>query len=103
MSWNWNENNEEKKEYETKGTVTISTEEYRDLITAAIELKAKGQREHDDWYKEYSARTELEGKLKKAEEKLQRFEDWMDSDNSLRPKFRLWQLENSENQEKGDE
>ncbi len=52
MSWNWNPS-EETKEYDTKGTVTISTEEYRDLIAKVYELKAMGQKEHDDWYEQY--------------------------------------------------
>lgn len=52
MSWNWNPI-EEEKEYDTKGTVTISTEEYRDLIRRTYELKTQGQKEHDDWYEQY--------------------------------------------------
>lgn len=69
MSWNWKEE-EEKKEYEAKGTVTISTEEYRDLIERVQELKAAGQREHDDWYKEYCRAGDLEKKVKALEEKI---------------------------------
>lgn len=52
MSWNWSTDDEEKV-YDVKGTVTISTEEYRDLIAKVYELKAKGQKEHDDWYEQY--------------------------------------------------
>ena len=98
MSWNWNVEKEEKN-YEVHGTVTISTEEYRDLIQGMCELREKGQREHDDWYKEYSRANDLEKRLKACEEKLTEINEWFDSDDSLRPKFRLWKMEKSEKEE----
>lgn len=69
MSWSWKEEIE-KKEYETKGTVTISTEEYRDLIAMNYELQQRGQKEHDDWYKEYNRANKLEESNKKLQAKL---------------------------------
>ena len=98
MSWNWSVETEEKN-YEVHGTVTISTEEYRDLIQSVCDLRTKGQREHDDWYKEYQRANELEKKLKTCEEKLSEFVNWFDSDDSLRPKFRLWKAEMLEQKE----
>lgn len=76
MSWNWKEEIE-KKEYETKGTVTISTEEYRDLIAMNYELQQRGQKEHDDWYKEYKRASELEGSNKKLQEKLDLLDEFL--------------------------
>lgn len=71
MSWSdWNED-EERKEYEVKGAVTISTEEYRDLIAEVYKLKAKGKKEHEDWYDEYKQNSEL----KKKSEALQKAVD----------------------------
>lgn len=98
MSWNWTTEKEEKN-YETHGTVTISTEEYRDLIVGLCELREKGQREHDDWYKEYQRANDLEKKLKVCEEKLLDINNWFDSDDSLRQRFRLWKLEGLEKNE----
>lgn len=76
MSWNWKED-EEKKEYETKGNVTISTEEYRDLIERVQELKAAGQREHDDWYKEYRRADDLDKKVAKLQAKVDEFSEFL--------------------------
>jgi hypothetical protein len=102
MSWNWKEE-EEKKEYETKGTVTISTEEYRDLIERVQELKAAGQREHDDWYEEYNRARDLEKKVKALEDKVAEFNAWIDSDDrpdqNLRSVFKQWKLKKLEEAE----
>lgn len=92
MSFGWS-NEVSEKDYEIKGTVTISTEEYRDLINEACTLRAKGQKEHDDWYDEYNKRRELESKLSKCETKIQEFNDWLNSDDSARTKFKLWKVE----------
>ena len=101
MSWNWKEERE-KKEYETKGTVTIGTDEYRDLIEEVEKLRAAGQREHDDWYKEYCRADNLEKKLKAAEEKIAEFNNWMDADDrpeqNLRSVFNQWKLKKMEEQ-----
>lgn len=98
MSWSWNEQ-EEEKIYEMHGTVTISTEEYRDLIRGLCELRAKGQKEHDDWRHEYTRANDLEKRLKSCEEKLIEINSWLDSDDSLRPKFKLWKVERLEKDE----
>lgn len=63
MSWRWSEEFE-KKEYEVKGTVTIGTEEYRDLIEEVTRLRIAGQREHDDWLAERIRADKLESKIK---------------------------------------
>lgn len=76
MSWNWTEELE-KKEYETKGTVTISTEEYRDLIAMNYELQHRGQKEHDDWYKEYNERRDFENKYRELNKKWSLFQDFL--------------------------
>ena len=97
MSWNWKDREEyENKEYEVHGTVTISTEEYRDLITQAEKLYAAGQKEHDDWYEERRRAEKAEDSLKKAEASLAELTEWLDSDESLRPKFKLWKVEKME-------
>lgn len=101
MSWNWKAEKED-KEYEIKGTVTIGTDEYRDLIQETCDLRSAGQKEHDDWYKEYVLRQELEKKVKAYEEKLEEINEFWDSDESLRLKFRLWKAEKIEKEESED-
>jgi len=102
MGWSF-EIEKEAKEYEVKGTVSIGTDEYRDLITENCELKRKAQKEHDDWYREYNRANDLEKRLKACEEKLSEVNAWFDSDDSLRPKFRLWKMEQIEKEESEEE
>lgn len=100
MSWSWdNDSKEEKKEYDYKGTVTISTEEYKDLVSKVYELKIAGQKEHDDWYKEYSRANELEKKNKDLSSKLDVFNTWLEGSEEIRAKFKLWKLEQMVNKE----
>lgn len=77
MSYSWTEKRE-KKTYEVAGTVSISTEEYRDLIEEKEQLLRDGQREHDDWYKEYNRANDLEKQLKKLQEKWDMFQDFLE-------------------------
>jgi len=99
MSFSWKEERE-RKEYETKGTVTIGTDEYRDLIEEVEELRAAGQKEHDDWYKEYRRADDLEKKVKALEERVAEFNAWIDSDDhfeqNLRSAFKQWKLKKQE-------
>lgn len=96
MSWNFKDGEEVKREYEFSGTVTISTTEYRDLIEDVEKWKRKAEKENSDWHEEYYKRSDLESKLKTCEQELSELKDWLDSDESLRPKFRLWKIEKSE-------
>lgn len=94
MSWNWSKFEEaESKEYPETGTVTISTAEYRDLVRLVSDLRCAGQKEHDDWYEEKNKREALEKKLEAAELSLNQLNDWMDSEDGLRAKFKLWRVE----------
>lgn len=79
MSWNWNEreDKDQKREYDVKGTVTISTEEYRDLIEEKEQLWQAGQKEHDSWWEEYKAKNELEKKVSKLQAKIDVFEEFL--------------------------
>lgn len=89
MSWNWN-TEEEKKEYETKGTVTISTEEYRDLIESVQKLKAAGQKEHDDWYEEYNKRKSAEEETKKRDELVAKYREYVSSSEIRKADYLAW-------------
>ena len=96
MSWNWDDNEEVKKDYEVNGTVTISTTEYKDMIARVYELKAAGAKEHEDWRKEYYARQDLEKKVSTLTAKVNELDAWLESDDEARSKFRLWKLEKME-------
>ena len=45
--------NEEKKTYSVVGTVTIGTDEYRDLIIEKFNAEREADRQRTEWYKEY--------------------------------------------------
>ena len=75
--------NEEKKTYDFTGTVTISTEEYRELIERAIrsEIEARGQ--STKWYEEYKRVAELQ-------KKNSRFEEFIKSDEDAYAMYTTW-------------
>lgn len=89
MSWNWKEE-EERGEYETKGTVTISTEEYRDLISRIYELKSAGQKEHDDWYNEYKKNSELEKKIDALQKSVNHYNNFINSTEQRKNDYSLY-------------
>lgn len=95
MSWNWKEELEE-KEYEVKGTVTISTDEYRDLISTISKLQVAGQKEHDDWYQKYTECGKLKTELETKEAKIAEINAWFDECPESRIAFREWKLSKTE-------
>ena len=68
---------EEKKEYSVVGTVTIGTDEYRDLITSKFEAERARQEEHDHWYKCYCEKNRIEEENKKLKEELDRVKNFI--------------------------
>ena len=74
---------ENKKEYSVIGTVTIGTDEYRDLLTEKFEAEKARDEEHDRWYKAYMDKnkaveeakqlTEERDKLREELDKLKKF------------------------------
>lgn len=88
MSWNWCAREEqEKREYPVTGTVTISTEEYRDLIEEKELLWQKGQAEHDSWWDEYRKRECAETKAKKLQEKVNDFEAFLLAEPAVKEEY----------------
>lgn len=66
---------ENKKEYPVLGTVTISTEEYRDLITEKYEALKDKQEESERWYREYSRANEAERQFNELKKKIEQYEE----------------------------
>ena len=95
MSLSWKEELEE-KEYEVKGTVTISTVEYKDLIRTISKLQAAGQKEHDDWYHKYTECEKLKTDLETKEAKIAEITAWFDDCPESRIAFREWKLNKEE-------
>lgn len=80
---------EEKKVYSVIGTVTIGTDEYRDLIEAKTEAERKAERERDEWYKVYSEKTKIESEAKKLKEELDQLKAYI-KENNEQDKYELW-------------
>ena len=102
MSWNWERLDEEKK-YPAEGMVTISTEEYRDLISKISRLRELGQKEHDDWNTERRKAESLEERVRNLERKLAEINEWFDDCEGKRTEFKLWKVERLEKKEADNE
>jgi len=74
---------ENKKEYSVIGTVTIGTDEYRDLITEKFEAQKSEGEWHDKWYKEYCEKRELETECKKLKEELDKLKKFIKKNQAL--------------------
>lgn len=69
---------EERKEYTVVGTVTIGTDEYRDLLTDKFNAEKKADEEHDRWYKEYCEKRDIQNELDKVKSEYCRLKDELD-------------------------
>ena len=61
---------ENKKEYSVIGTVTIGTDEYRDLLDEKYKAEKEKYEWHDKWYSEYCEKNKLTKELEKLKEEL---------------------------------
>ena len=61
---------EEKKEYSIIGTVTIGTDEYRDLLQEKFDAQKLESDWHTKWYNEYCDKRKFEDECKKLKEEL---------------------------------
>ena len=84
-----NKMDDEKKTYSFIGTVTIGTDEYRDLITEKFEAIRQYNEESNRWYKEYSRANKLESENKKLKEELDQLKAYI-KDNNEQDKYELW-------------
>lgn len=68
---------EEKKEYSVIGTVTIGTDEYRDLLTEKFEADREASEQRSKWYEQYSKANKLEEENKKLKEELDKYKKFI--------------------------
>ena len=83
--------NEEKKTYSVVGTVTIGTDEYRDLIIEKCKAEREADRQRTEWYNEYTRAEKLVAKNTKLSEKLDSLEKYI-KENNEEDSFELWLL-----------
>lgn len=83
---------EEKKTYSVVGTVTIGTDEYRDLIEGLCEAKKETDKVRDMWLGEYNKARKLEPELKELSAKYGRLHEFVHTED-IAPRYKLWCLE----------
>lgn len=81
---------EEKKTYDFKGTVTISTEEYRDLIQDCVTFKREFEDYRSKWWEEQRKVNDLEKKQKELTAELDRLRAFIDSKKDILLAFKLY-------------
>ena len=86
--------NEEKKTYSIIGTVTIGTDEYRDLLIEKCEAKADADKQRNDWYKEYVRANKAEEENKKLREEVDKLKQYI-KDNNEEDSYELWIVRSS--------
>ena len=85
---------ENKKEYSVIGTVTIGTDEYRDLLTDKFEAVKEKDRYYNDYWEQYRKCSELEKRVKELTLKLEQLQQYIKANNE-QDKFELWIVRSS--------
>ena len=80
---------EQKKVYSIVGTVTIGTDEYRDLLVEACEARKEAEHQNSRYWEKYSECSKLESKVKELTEKLEQYQRYI-KDNNEQDKLELW-------------
>lgn len=80
----------EEKQYEIKGTVTISTEEYRDLITDKFEAQKNADSYRDRYWSEQSESSKLKEKIKALESGQKNYRDFVNSSPEITALYKQW-------------
>lgn len=88
--------NNEKKVYSIIGKVEIGTDEYRDLIEAVKTAEVEADKQSSRWYAEYTRANAAEVELKEVKTKFEELQSFVNSEEGLRARFRLWKVERSE-------
>lgn len=87
---------EEKKTYSVVGTVTIGSDEYRDLIEELAKARADYNACDNRRSKLYWENIELEKKVKAAEEQTAIYKEFINSSELIKAEFKKYRFENTE-------
>lgn len=90
---------EEKKKYSVEGTVTISTEEYKDLIIENSAVKHKNEKQSTENWTLRSKVSELESIIKSQKEELDLMTKFISSDMEVSSKYFNYKHRSSEKEE----
>ena len=87
---------DEQKKYEVQGTVTISTEEYRDLITEKYEAQKEMEDYRHRYWDEQSKKRELESKVAALEKGQKNYRDFVNSTPECTALYKQWLINKQE-------
>lgn len=85
---------EEKKKYSVMGTVTIGTDEYRDLLTEKFEAQKEASENNTRWYEQYNKARNLEDENTRLKNELEQLKRYI-KDNDEQDKLELWIVRSS--------
>lgn len=87
---------EEKKTYSVVGTVTIGSDEYRDLVEEVINARAEYKDVDRRRSELYWKCNDLEKKVKAAEEQMAVYKEFINSSELIKAEFRKYRFESAE-------
>ena len=93
---------EDKKTYTFIGKVEIGTDEYRDLIEQLAESKKEVDKWNDKYYNAYWKLEKVEKELESTSTKLSSLNDFINSSDEIRTKYKLF-LAEQQLKEQGDD
>lgn len=80
----------EEKQYDYKGTVTISTEEYRDLVKGVFEAEKQYESYRDRYWEEQSKTKELTSKVEAQEKALAHYRNFVNSKEDITLEYKMY-------------
>lgn len=84
---------DEKKTYTVVGTVTIGTDEYRDLIEKLKDAEKEADQNRSARWEQYNKATKLETELKAILSECEELKAFVRADEAISAKFKLWRIE----------
>lgn len=81
---------EEKKVYPVYGTVTISTEEYRDLVLGIAKAENELDKQRSKWYEEYNKANRLQKENETVKAELEKYRGFVESKKELKLAFKFF-------------
>lgn len=83
----------EDKKYSVVGSVTIGTDEYRDLVRNSIEQENSADDYRRKWWSEQEKVKNLQQAMDKITPKYEAFNKFLKSDDAIATKYKLYQIE----------
>jgi hypothetical protein len=80
----------EEKQYEYKGTVTISTEEYRDLVKGVFAAEKNADDYRSRYWEEQSKTKELTSKVEAQEKALAHYRNFVNSKEDITLEYKMY-------------